>query len=190
MGFQEAINSILQPIVINGKEYRPGVTSDANGVRQDFDAPRPGRNHGGVDINYRDENGNPAPINTTNPDVSSPVSGKVVNSKTDMERWGRIIIEDAYGNRHEIMHLHEVNVNPGDTITAGQVIGEMGGRGPSGPNQFAPHVDYKIKRPGNDTRYIDPENYWDDTYRMIFLNYEGLDQFRQFFTTAATKSPG
>ena len=103
MGFQETINQILEPIVIDGKTYYPNIFYDG-GIRQDFDAPRPGRNHNGVDFNYRDENGNRAPINDFHPDVNSPVSGKVTDIN---DQWGIIEITDKYGNKHRICHLYD-----------------------------------------------------------------------------------
>ncbi|MBI1912641.1 MAG: hypothetical protein HYS21_11655 [Deltaproteobacteria bacterium] len=77
-GFQNLLERILPPKTSNGRVFKPNVTTD--GVRQDFNAPRKGRIHGGVDINYHYESGTSLGqngINKEHPAVGSPVSGTI-----------------------------------------------------------------------------------------------------------------
>lgn len=58
---------------------------------------------------------------------------------------GRFIWQDIGvhgGDRMRIYygHLADLDVNPGDHVKAGQVIGEVGGSGKSGENHFAKHL--------------------------------------------------
>lgn len=162
--FQNALDHILPPKIINGKTYKPDITT-SNNIRQDFYAPRTGRsNHGGVDINYHHESGSPIGqngINLQHPNIGSPVSGTIKD--IDRERFGKITILDANGNTHELIHLNEIprGLNKGDSVSAGQVIGSMGGRGPGGSNQYPQHVHYTITAPDGKTK-INPETYWNN----------------------------
>lgn len=152
------MNTILPPQYRNGKKYKPDITTGSDGIRQDFHAPRSGReNHGGIDINYQHESGSPVGqngINKEHPSVHSPVSGTVTYKKPE---WGMIEISDENGFKHQIMHLDKIDVKEKDRIIAGQKIGTMGGRGPKGPNEYAQHVHYTIKSPDGKT---DPEAHW------------------------------
>ncbi|MBI5493215.1 MAG: M23 family metallopeptidase [Deltaproteobacteria bacterium] len=164
-GFQDMLERILPPKAVSGRVFKPKVTT-SDGIRQDFNAPRKGReNHGGVDINYHYESGTPLGqngINKEHPDVGSPVSGKII--LVDKERWGSIVIEDANGFKHEFRHLNEIkkNFDRGVRIEAGQIIGTMGGRGPGGPGEYPQHVHYSVTAPDGKTN-INPEAYWNNT---------------------------
>lgn len=165
MPFNDAINTILPSSSKNGKKYKPKITTGSDGIRQDFHATRRGReNHGGVDINYHQESGSPVGqngINMEHPSVHSPVSGTVTYRKPET---GMVEITDANGFKHQIMHLDKINVKERDRIVAGQKIGTMGGRGPSGPNEYAQHVHYTVKAPDGKTK-IDPEAHWNSPGR-------------------------
>ncbi|MBI2411721.1 MAG: hypothetical protein HYV24_00720 [Deltaproteobacteria bacterium] len=99
MPFDDAINAILPPQYKNGKTFKPNITTSSDGVRQNFHAPRNGReNHGGVDINYHHESGSPVGqngINKEHPSVHSPVSGTVTYRRPE---WGMIEITDEFCN--------------------------------------------------------------------------------------------
>ncbi|TAN59691.1 hypothetical protein EPN18_09970 [bacterium] len=94
-GFQNTSERMLPPRVVNGRILKPKVTA-SNGIRQDFHAPRKGReNHGGVDVNYHHDTGNSLGqngINLEHPAVGSPVTGKV--TKRDPTGMGMITIKD------------------------------------------------------------------------------------------------
>lgn len=161
-GFREAIDRMLPPRAINGWTYKADITTGSDGMRQGFNAPRPGRIHGGVDINYHHDSGAPLGqngINLQHPEVGSPVSGKVIKITPDL---GKVVIEDANGYTHELRHLVDIprSLNKGDHVYAGQTIGAMGGKGPSGDNEYRQHVPYTIKSPGGEA--IDPEKFWNN----------------------------
>ncbi len=66
-----------------------------------------------------------------------------------------VIIEGANGVRYEYAHLSKFGVKVGDTVTAGQVIGDTGSTGDS----TGPHLHfgmYQTKLNGVPTSWIDP----------------------------------
>ena len=103
-------------------------------------------------------------INKQFPDVGSPVNGTVVDIDP---RWGKVVIEDAYGNRHEIWHLDTTLVFVGNIVNEGMAIGVMGGRGDRngdgiyGASEYAPHVHYQMKDQFGEL--IDPVLYHDNS---------------------------
>lgn len=176
--FQNTLDRILPPKVINSKSYKANVTT-SNNIRQDFYAPRTGRsNHGGVDINYHHESGSPVGqngLNLQNPNVGSPVSGTIKD--TDREKFGKVTIVEGNGYIHELIHLNEIprSLKQGDFVSAGQAIGTMGGRGPKGANEY-PHT---IKAPDGKTK-IDPVAHWNSPARKSssFFPWQRKTDFR------------
>ena len=63
-----------------------------------------------------------------------------------------IIINHEYGYRSLYAHLSEIMVNPGRTVTKGQIIGKVGETGIT----TGPHVHYEIRRW---TRAVHPNEY-------------------------------
>lgn len=170
MDFQYVINNILKPKAAAGRYYKPAVTV-SGGIKQDFLAPRPGRRHRAVDINYHHNSGAPVgqnEINLTHPDVGSPVSGKV--TRIDHDIYGMIQITDERGFAHEIRHLDYLDptLNKGSYVKAGQIIGTMGGRGPAGVNQFQQHVHYAVKT-DNDMS-LDPVAFWNSYHGTAYVS--------------------
>lgn len=97
-------------------------------------------------------------INMKHPAVGSPASGKI--EKID-PRYGTIIVKDSNGYKHILMHLENVHVKEGDNVVTGQVIGTMGGRGPSGSKEYPQHVHYSVMAP--DGTKINPETHWNNS---------------------------
>ncbi|MEK6792058.1 MAG: M23 family metallopeptidase [Deltaproteobacteria bacterium] len=148
--FQDVMNRILPP----SKDYKPGVPH-SDGERQGYGAKRKGRpkGHEGVDMNYHTANGRPIGqngINKEHPVVGAPVSGKVTDINENM---GLVEITDSQGFKHQIRHLHEIDVNEEDHVKAGQYIGTMGNKGTKDQ-----HVHYGIKLPKDSS--TDPEEFW------------------------------
>ncbi|MBI5885382.1 MAG: M23 family metallopeptidase [Deltaproteobacteria bacterium] len=168
IGFDGVMRNILPLQARGGNIYKPGVTH-SGGERQGFDAYRKGRRHGGVDMNYRNSSGAAVGqngINLSHPDVGSPIAGEVTDTNKD---YGMVEVTDMYGFRHRIRHLHTRTVEKGDRVEAGQVIGQMGGRGPDGANQYDQHVHYELVSPqklsdkkDESAKAIDPEAYLDN----------------------------
>jgi Ca2+-binding RTX toxin-like protein len=143
MPFEDTMNVILPPN--NGNN--PHVTGN-------YGEPRGNSSHGGVDFNYQ---GGQAGINLENPAVHSPVSGTVTYVGGN---YGMIGIRDADGNVHQILHTDSQSVQVGDQVNAGDEIGNMGGTGPSGSDQYAQHVHYQMRDENGDP--INPQEYWDE----------------------------
>jgi Ca2+-binding RTX toxin-like protein len=137
--------------IVNG--ILPPTGSDSPHITSGYGVPRASGPHGGIDMNYL---GGQSGINLTHPNVHAPVGGTVTFVGG---QYGTVKITDANGYSHQILHLHTQSVSVGQTITAGTVIGTMGGRGPSGANAYAQHVHYQLKDPKG--RRADPEEYWE-----------------------------
>ena len=118
-----------------------------------FDEMRGVIQHRAVDFNYR---GGQTGINMQFPQVRTPIAGEVTFSGG---QYGTVKIQDENGFSHEFLHLNERNVSQGQHVEAGEVIGTMGGRGPSGPFQYARHVHYQLKTESGDL--IDPVLWWE-----------------------------
>lgn len=94
--------------------------------------------------------------------VGTPVKatyyGKVL-SVGIFRGWGNTIrVQDNDGNIHQYGHLSSFNVSPGDTVSAGQVIGLSGGQvgAPGAGETTGPHLSYDVL--GRNGQYIDPTN--------------------------------
>lgn len=98
-----------------------------------------GDNHKGIDI-AADEG----------TDVLSADDGKVSESGENGNYGNCIKITHNNGMVTLYAHLSEISVNPGDSVTKGQLIGKVGSTGDS----TGPHLHFEVKK---DERYIDPE---------------------------------
>lgn len=105
-----------------------------------YGAPRDGgsRPHNGIDVG----SGDPP---TTGDTVFAMGDGQVV--ATDPSGWGMVIVKRPDGWSYKYLHLASVDVVNGQQVKMGQVVGQRGGRGPSGPNAYAPHLHLEIFRP-------------------------------------------
>ncbi|HCR65010.1 MULTISPECIES: M23 family metallopeptidase [Oceanicaulis] len=99
----------------------------------------PRRPHYGIDI--------AAPGGTP---VTAPAAGVVTLADPDMYyEGGLIFIDHGQGLTSAFLHLGAVNVEVGQEVAQGQVIGEVG----SGGRSTGAHLDWRIKW---HNRYIDP----------------------------------
>jgi murein DD-endopeptidase MepM/ murein hydrolase activator NlpD len=96
--------------------------------------------HPGVDI-----------ANAKGTPIESPVDGKVVHAvggkmQGDASYGNDVMIRDEQGNHHNLGHLDQTLVQPGQVIKRGTQIGTMGATGatysPSGNDPT--HLDYRI----------------------------------------------
>ncbi|WP_313456946.1 peptidoglycan-binding protein [Stenotrophomonas sp.] len=139
--YEHTMNVMLPPH--NG--VKPHITGH-------FGEHRGEKAHGGSDFNYV---GGQSGRNLQHPTVHSPVAGVVTSVGG---KYGTVMIQDADGNSHQILHMQGLTAKVGQHVQPGDPIGTMGGRGPEGPNQYAQHVHYQMKDPkGN---LINPEAYW------------------------------
>ena len=108
--------------------------------------------HGGSDFNYA---GGQSGVNLQHPGIHSPISGEVTFVGG---QYGTIKIRDADGNSHEILHTQSQSVKVGQHVAVGDEIGQMGGRGPKGAQQYAQHVHYQMK--DSNGHAVNPEEFW------------------------------
>jgi hypothetical protein len=111
--------------------------------------PRGSSPHRGIDFNYV---GGQTGLNLTHPDVYSPISGTVTAVGGD--KFNTISIRDSDGFVHNILHTQSQFVEPGQQVTAGQVIAAMSGVGAEGVQ----HVHYGMRDPNG--ALINPADYW------------------------------
>ncbi|WP_435004419.1 peptidoglycan-binding protein [Xanthomonas arboricola] len=114
--------------------------------------------HGGTDFNYQ---GGQTGRNMQHPTVHSPVAGTVTFAGGN---YGTVKIRDAQGNSHEILHLDALKVKEGQTLSAGDAIGTMGGRGPNGNSQYAQHVHYQLRDANG--KLTSPETFWNQGHQQ------------------------
>jgi len=74
-------------------------------------------------------------------------------------RYGEVRIEHTgtpFATRY--LHLNSVGVKAGDVVSPGQAIGTVGGRGPKGPRQYAPHLHLELLEKFADKKWyqVDP----------------------------------
>ena len=117
-----------------------------------FGEHRGEKSHGGSDFNYV---GGQTGRNLQHPTIHAPIAGTVTSVGG---RYGTVMIQDAQGNSHQILHMQDTQVKVGQHVEPGDPIGTMGGRGPQGANQYAQHVHYQMKDPAG--KLINPETYW------------------------------
>ncbi|MGG6314528.1 M23 family metallopeptidase [Paenibacillus macerans] len=88
--------------------------------------------------------------------VGDPVyaagAGKVVSADKDGSHGKYIVIEHPGGLQSWYMHLSDIDVSVGDTVTKGQSIGNLGSTGRS----TGPHLHFEIVKGGN---AVDPMPY-------------------------------
>ncbi|MCB9507553.1 MAG: M23 family metallopeptidase [Myxococcales bacterium] len=118
---------------------QPRVTSRF-GPRIDPITGEAGRMHRGLDFGA-----------TTGTDVMATASGTVVlGGYCDRGTGNCVVIDHAGGWRSQYFHLSAVRVRPGQQVTQGQVIGQVGSTGRS----TGPHLHFQL---GRDGVAVDPE---------------------------------
>ncbi|AOY64587.1 peptidoglycan-binding protein [Xanthomonas citri pv. glycines] len=135
----------------------PPQSGTAPHVTGHYGEQRSARDHGGTDFNYQ---GGQTGRNLQHPTVHSPVAGTVTFAGGS---YGTVKIRDAQGNSHEILHLDGVKVKEGQTLSAGDAIGTMGGRGPNSASQYAQHVHYQLRDANG--KLTSPENFWNQGHQ-------------------------
>lgn len=88
--------------------------------------------------------------------IQTPVSGTVVKVQTLTDSYGKNVrIRDADGNTHYFAHLSGFgDIQEGDTVDAGTVIGYSGDTGNGGA-----HLHYEVRRGDNQQDQLDPYTY-------------------------------
>lgn len=120
--------------------------------------------------NDHDAGGHPGidfavPLNTQ---LLAAASGTVTHSSNDdpggYGEWVEITTPDGFKIRYG--HLHSTNVNIGDTVRAGQVIGTSGGEagGPTSGNSTGPHLHFEVDVDGHP---VDPTPFLAGGYQIV-----------------------
>lgn len=115
----------------------------------DWQEPRKDGPHGGIDI------GPPQP-SQTGVEVRAGIEEGTVTFVGG--NYGTVTIETSDGYEIKYLHFNEIFVKEGDKINSDTVLGEMGGMGPKGPNQFNIHVHIQVRDPSGNL--IDPKEYF------------------------------
>jgi len=98
-----------------------------------------------------------------NLNIYSPAPGKVVFSGPLTVRGNATIIDHGWGVYSGIWHQSKILVNVGDTVEAGQLIGEIGGTG----RVTGPHLHWEIWVNGIQ---VEPLDWMDNLYPEDFLD--------------------
>ena len=138
---KEEMNSCIpavQPIAI--KDF--GRISDYFGRRRDPFTGKP-RMHHGMDFT--------GPVGT---DIYATGDGKVTKAEFSHFGYGKeVVIDHGFGYKTIYAHLRKIEVEEGDEVSRGDVIGTLGNTGRS----TGPHLHYEIRR---NHRPVNPMHYY------------------------------
>ncbi|MDD3567921.1 MAG: M23 family metallopeptidase [Bacteroidales bacterium] len=100
-------------------------------------------------------------------------NGRVVSASFSFFGYGNVVLIDhGFGYLTRYAHLNSIDVNKGDTVSRGQVIGTLGNSGRS----TGPHLHYEVIYRG---RTVDPMNYFNDMkpeeYDMMVRNANPIE---------------
>jgi murein DD-endopeptidase MepM/ murein hydrolase activator NlpD len=123
-----------------GLPYDGDVTSNY-GYRYNPFGGRRSEFHSGID--FRGSIGDP---------IYSTADGVVLESSYKGGYGNAVVIEHAYGLSTLYAHLSAVNVEPGQRVNVGDVIGFLGSTGRS----TGPHLHYEVRKNGN---VLDPSQF-------------------------------
>jgi murein DD-endopeptidase MepM/ murein hydrolase activator NlpD len=129
----------------------------------EFDAPLIGCTF--HDKNYGNHTGFDSPVSVGTP-IHATMGGQVVWAGYTRGGWGRLVVIGNGDYQIWVAHLSEVDVQVGEIVEPGQVIGLSGGdrtQDDQAGNSSGPHLHYGIKkRTGPDTYiWVDPASLFD-----------------------------
>jgi hypothetical protein len=116
--------------------------------------PGGSKNHKGIDLRARMGD----PIYAAKDGTVSAAGGS----------YSGVTINHEGGVASRYLHLSKINVQAGQQVKEGQIIGLSGGMGPKGPNQYPAHLHFEILKGGQPT---DPEPFMKSA--GIALNRKG-----------------
>ncbi|MEM4721589.1 MAG: M23 family metallopeptidase [Candidatus Methanomethylicaceae archaeon] len=99
---------------------------DGGRLTGDWQEPRKDGPHGGIDIG-------PPQSGQTGVEVRAGIDGTVTFVGGN---YGSVTIKTSDEYTIQYLHLNEIFVKRDDKVDSNTVLGEMGGRGPEGPNQY------------------------------------------------------
>lgn len=117
-----------------------------SGTIGNFGEVRPDEIHPGVDL--------AVPVGTP---VKAPMEGiiKIADFNHNRKCGATIDIDHQNGFYTRFCHMSKINVNQGDKVTQGQVVGLSGGKvgAPGSGNSRGPHLHFTLKK---DNQNVDP----------------------------------
>lgn len=129
-----------------------GITTGVYGSARVYNNGHEGSPHWGLD--WANEVGTP---------VHAPAGGLVTLAEPDMYyEGGLIFIDHGQGLTSAFLHLSGVDVEAGDVVEQGQLIGRMG----AGGRATGSHLDWRVKL--RNQFYVDPQT-------LLDLDLSGLD---------------
>lgn len=136
-------------IKFNSLPYRPLRITSPYGDRSEQVKGIPGATprHDGIDIG-RDRSKYPSGSGPCGP-VLAVLDGRVEKTGSNSARGKYILIDHGGGVKTLYQHLHSIKVDPGDQVTAGQEIGQMGNTGVGN----ATHLHFELRLNG---KPVDP----------------------------------
>lgn len=168
MSFQNCMELCLPPANAGGQ--KPHISGSV--FTSYRNRPKTGNKHAAVDFNYMGGQS----FNRKKPyPIYSPVNGVIDGTYGYAGRYGVVTIKDDEGNYHGILHMLNIVPKLGQRVSVGQKLGIMGGKGPSGPNQYDIHVHYQLRNKNG--VLIDPVAFWDGVEQVYTapMNPEDAD---------------
>lgn len=109
------------------------------------------------------------------------VSGTVVLAGDDGAGWGpRVLVKDSNGIYHSFGHMQNLQVQEGDRVGPGTIIGEVG-EGIVGTST-GPHLSYDVYRMGqNGQEWIDPMSFLDEDLGALGAGYNAIEITKDMF---------
>lgn len=147
-GFQDFMNKALPPTQAQGRI--PKITSGFGPRHVSAADQKAGWRHNAIDMNY------PHPDQPATYPVYCPVAGTVtvVGGSCNI-----VNVDDGKGYIHGFLHMDPLKVKTGDTLSGGEQIGFMNGKGAGG----VVHLHYQLRQKNISTPYnglIDPNAFW------------------------------
>ncbi len=182
--FQQLLNNMLPPKVVDGITYVLRITQASGGEIQTFFASRDGRQHGGIDVLYGRLNTTSSKVDSVgskealnqNVLIGAPVDG-VLRIVTERSGSKLAIVAGTDGVEYVIRHMSNLpGALDGQTVRAGTVIGTMSNVGMNGgavhdhlsAYTYAP-VDGQVQRVAVDPYTLYKNNFDYSKTDMILL---------------------
>jgi murein DD-endopeptidase MepM/ murein hydrolase activator NlpD len=144
---QDAFGSVWEGAGFLGGFIRPaeGITTGVYGSARVYNDGHEGSPHWGLDW-----------ANAVGTPIHAPAGGLVTLAEPDMYyEGGLIFIDHGQGLTSAFLHLSGVDVQAGDVVEQGQLIGRMG----AGGRATGSHLDWRVKL--RNQFYIDPQSLLD-----------------------------
>lgn len=133
-------------------------------------------NHTGIDFGVK-----------SNTEIKSPLNGVVVRSADGVGKCGGAIEIEHYLNNKKITtlycHLNKRNVNVGDEVNKGDIIGYSGGETTAPESKkgrsIGPHLHFAVSEvDGGIKKKVDPMLYLDKDYDVATMSGKKLDKLK------------